>query len=105
MMRPVFAHTFLEHAVHPGAEEPSVRAYLKVVGTAILFLGDVILGESIGRTDLPGGDDAEMKSTLRMITVSINPDTVLCTGHGQLSTLGYQLQANQYLRNAAMASA
>ncbi|MBM9433386.1 MBL fold metallo-hydrolase [Flaviflexus equikiangi] len=73
--------------------------------TAILFLGDVILGESIGRTDLPGGDDAEMKSTLRMITVSINPDTVLCTGHGQLSTLGYQLQANQYLRNAAMASA
>ncbi|HLV60819.1 MAG TPA: hypothetical protein VKY51_05390 [Fredinandcohnia sp.] len=37
--RTVFAHTFLEHAVHPGAEEPSVRAYLKVVGTAILFLG------------------------------------------------------------------
>lgn len=72
---------------------------------AILFIGDVILGESIGRTDLPGGDDREMQATLRMLTVSINPDTVLCTGHGQLSTLGYQLQANQFLRSAAMAEA
>lgn len=72
---------------------------------AIMFLGDVILGESIGRTDLPGGDDREMQSTLRMLSVSINPDTVLATGHGQLSTLGYQLQMNQLLRSAAMASA
>ena len=72
---------------------------------AILFLGDVILGESIGRTDLPGGDEEEMKATLRMLSVSINPDTVLATGHGQLSTLGYQLQTNQLLRSAAMASA
>lgn len=72
---------------------------------AVMFLGDVILGESIGRTDLPGGDDREMQSTLRMLTVSINPDTVLATGHGQLSTLGYQLQANQHLRSAAMADA
>lgn len=70
----------------------------------IMFLGDVILGESIGRTDLPGGDDEEMKSTLRMLSVSINPDTVLATGHGQLSTLGYQLQTNQLLRDAATAS-
>lgn len=72
---------------------------------AFMFLGDVILGDSIGRTDLDGGDDKEMQSTLRMLAVSINPDTVLATGHGQLSTLGYQLQANQHLRQAAMITA
>lgn len=72
---------------------------------AFMFLGDVILGDSIGRTDLPGGDEKEMQSTLRMLTVSINPDTVLATGHGQLSTLGYQLQANEFLRKAAMVTA
>lgn len=72
---------------------------------AFMFLGDVILGDSIGRTDLPGGDEREMKATLRMLSVAINPDTVIATGHGQLSTLGYQLQANQFLRGAAMADA
>lgn len=72
---------------------------------AIMFLGDVILGDSIGRTDLPGGDDAQMQSTLRMLSVSLNPDTVLATGHGHLSTLGYQLQSNQHLRTAATVGA
>ena len=70
---------------------------------AVMFLGDVILGESIGRTDLPGGDSAEMTSTLKMLALAINPDTIIATGHGQLSTLGYQLQTNDYLREAALA--
>lgn len=69
---------------------------------ALFFLGDVILGDSIGRTDLPGGDMEEMRSTLKMLAVSINPDTVIATGHGPLSTLGYQLQANDFLRQAAL---
>lgn len=69
---------------------------------ALIFLGDVILGEAIGRTDLPGGDSAEMTSTLKMLALAINPDTIIATGHGQLSTLGYQLQVNEYLRDAAL---
>lgn len=71
---------------------------------ALMFLGDVILGDSIGRTDLPGGNDEEMTATLKMLAVSINPDTVLATGHGPLSTLGYQLQANAPLRAATLAT-
>lgn len=66
----------------------------------VLFLGDVLLGDSIGRTDLPGGDEKEMNSTLRMLAVSIDPATVIATGHGPLMSFEFQLQSNMMLRRA-----
>ncbi|MDO5723204.1 MAG: MBL fold metallo-hydrolase [Flaviflexus sp.] len=66
----------------------------------LIFLGDVLLGDSIGRTDLPGGDEKEMKSTLRMLAVSIDPATVVATGHGPLMSFEFQLQSNMMMRRA-----
>lgn len=61
-----------------------------------LFTGDVLFQGSIGRTDLPTGDSAQMKETLEAIKKM--PDQyVVYPGHGPSSTLGYEKAHNPYL--------
>jgi len=62
-----------------------------------LFVGDVLFNNSIGRTDLPGGD-------LKILLNSINkrlfilPDiTSVYSGHGPSTTIGYERKNNQFL--------
>lgn len=70
-------------------------------GTLLLaFCGDVLFGGSMGRTDLPGGDDKEMTSTLRTLAQVLPPTTVLLPGHGAATVLSRELATNPYLRQA-----
>ena len=43
----------------------------------VALSADVIFKGSVGRTDLPGGDQVQMWATLRFLASAINPDTVL----------------------------
>lgn len=47
----------------------------------LLFSGDTIFYHSYGRTDLPGGNDAEMIKTLNRIYTSLPKDTKVFPGH------------------------
>ena len=61
----------------------------------VWFTGDVLFDGSIGRTDLPGGDPAEMNRTLyRLSTAS---ERTLYPGHGPATTLSQQKQTNPFL--------
>lgn len=73
---------------------------LTVTGEAgsIVFTGDVLFAGSIGRTDLPGGNMAEMRESLRRIVESFPPDTALLPGHGQPTVLAHELESNPYLQ-------
>lgn len=62
----------------------------------ILFSGDVIFKESIGRTDLPGGSNSEMYNTLQMIK-TMDPNLQVLSGHGEPSILSYEFIHNPYL--------
>ncbi|UNX53269.1 MBL fold metallo-hydrolase [Georgenia sp. TF02-10] len=71
-------------------------------GTSLLGLcGDVLFAGSMGRTDLPGGDEAEMTATLTTLARALPPETVLLPGHGPATTLAAELATNPYLRRAA----
>lgn len=61
---------------------------------------DVIFAGSVGRTDLPGGDERQMKHTLRTMANAIDPRTVMIPGHGPLTTWAHELQTNQYVARA-----
>ena len=61
---------------------------------------DVIFAGSVGRTDLPGGDETQMRHTLRTLANVIDPDTILCPGHGPLTSMRAELATNPYLRRA-----
>ncbi|MFC7580377.1 MBL fold metallo-hydrolase [Schaalia naturae] len=62
--------------------------------------GDVIFRDSVGRTDLPGGDETQMRHTLRTLANALDPATVLVPGHGPLTTMRRELAVNPYLRRA-----
>ena len=61
----------------------------------VLFTGDVLFAGSIGRTDLPGGDDQAMRTSLRMFASM--PDTPILPGHGPGSTIAHELRTNPFL--------
>lgn len=61
-----------------------------------LLTGDTLFAGTIGRTDLDGGDNQEMKSSLSKIK-KLDPSLVIYPGHGSSSTLANELRCNQYL--------
>ncbi|TDE08580.1 MBL fold metallo-hydrolase [Jiangella asiatica] len=69
----------------------------------LCFTGDVLFAGTIGRTDLPGGDDTLMRRTRELLArpeaAGGLPDaTTVLPGHGESSTLGRERATNPYLR-------
>ncbi len=69
-------------------------------GEGMLISGDTLFKGSMGRTDLPSGDERAMMRSLYRLA-QLNPATKVYPGHGQSSTIGEELQSNQFLRFAA----
>jgi glyoxylase-like metal-dependent hydrolase (beta-lactamase superfamily II) len=67
----------------------------------ILFSGDLLFAGSNGRTDLPGGDMAEMLDSLARVCLPLDDSTVVLSGHGPHTTIGQERAANPYLRQVA----
>jgi hydroxyacylglutathione hydrolase len=67
----------------------------------VVFSGDVLFAGSIGRTDLPGGNMADMLKSLRTKVLPL-PDTVaVLPGHGPQTTMARERVSNPYLQNLA----
>jgi len=64
----------------PGHTEGSVC--LQEVDRGLLLAGDVLFRGSYGRTDLPGGNDAQMVASLRRLLGEIPSETRILPGHG-----------------------
>ena len=92
---------FVLRAVHaPGHTQGSTLYMLRDgEGRPTALTGDVLFAGSIGRTDLPGGDDVAMAATLRRVA-ALDPATVVLPGHGPSSTISRELLTNPYLRTA-----
>jgi hydroxyacylglutathione hydrolase len=65
-------------------------------GHGALFTGDLLFAGSIGRTDLPGGDDRAMAASLYR-TLTLPDETVVLPGHGPQTTIGDERRANPFL--------
>jgi hydroxyacylglutathione hydrolase len=63
----------------------------------ILVGGDLIIGGSIGRTDLPDSNHPDIEASIRRV-MRLPGDTRLLPGHGQVGTLGDERQMNPYVR-------
>ncbi len=68
--------------------------------TEIIFTGDVVFAGSIGRTDLPGGDDDAMRRTLRDVVLALPDTAVLLPGHGPETTMAHERATNSYLHDS-----
>jgi glyoxylase-like metal-dependent hydrolase (beta-lactamase superfamily II) len=63
-----------------------------------LFVGDTLFAGSIGRTDLPGGDQAALINSIRTVLFAFPDDTVVHPGHGPETTIGRERSSNPHLR-------
>ncbi len=79
----------------PGHSNDSVTFYFKEDN--IMFTGDFLFKESIGRCDLPTGSLNEMKESLEKIK-NYSDEISLYPGHGENSNLGYEKETNPYLK-------
>jgi glyoxylase-like metal-dependent hydrolase (beta-lactamase superfamily II) len=61
-----------------------------------LFTGDLLFAGSIGRTDLPGGDDAAMRASLTA-TMRLPDETLVLPGHGPQTTIAKERATNPFL--------
>lgn len=67
-------------------------------GGQVALSGDTLFAGSIGRTDLPGGDMAVLRRSLRDRVLPLDDATVVLPGHGGATTVGAERTANPYLR-------
>lgn len=79
----------------PGHSKDSVTFYF--MEDKSMFIGDFIFKESIGRCDLPGGSEAEMRESINKI-LSYDSEIILYPGHYEHTTLGYEKLNNPYLK-------
>lgn len=79
----------------PGHAKDSITFYFKE--DQAMFVGDFLFKESIGRCDLPGGSEIEMKESLKKIK-KYPKDIKIYPGHGESTTLSYELENNYYLK-------
>jgi hydroxyacylglutathione hydrolase len=63
----------------------------------ICITGDVLFNESIGRTDLWGGDYNSLIRSIETKLLTLPDDVVIYPGHGDSSTIGYEKQNNPFL--------
>lgn len=92
---------FVAHA--PGHTKGSVTFRMPEAADIpqVFFSGDLLFAGSIGRTDLPGGDMAEMLDSLARVCLPLDDSTVVLAGHGPQTTIGRERATNPYLRQVA----
>ncbi len=60
-------------------------------------MGDVLFAGSIGRTDFPRGNHADLLSSIVQRLWPMGDETVFIPGHGPESSFGYERQHNPYV--------
>jgi len=61
------------------------------------FVGDVLFAGSIGRTDFPGGNHAQLLSSIRERLFPLGDDVTFLPGHGPTSTFGEERRSNPFV--------
>ena len=68
---------------------------------AKLVAGDTLFRDSIGRTDLPGGDGQQILRSIHEKLLPLPDETVVIPGHGANTTIGREKRSNPFLRGLA----
>jgi len=66
-------------------------------GARFALVGDVLFQGSIGRTDFPGGNHAELIRSIRENLFPLGDDIRFVPGHGPLSTFGAERRGNPFV--------
>src|SRR6266480_4336017 len=74
---------------------------ISLSGDRFVLTGDALFNQSIGRTDLPGGDLKTLIHSIRERLFKLDDDTTVYPGHGPETTIGDEKLANPFVGKAA----
>jgi glyoxylase-like metal-dependent hydrolase (beta-lactamase superfamily II) len=80
----------------PGHTQGSISLWIPSEGK--LVAGDTLFRDSIGRTDLPGGDGRQILQSIHDKLLPLPDDTLVIPGHGDNTTIGREKQFNYFLQ-------
>ncbi|MFB6455673.1 MBL fold metallo-hydrolase [Chitinophaga sp. Hz27] len=90
-----FGKEELEVILTPGHSPGSVSFYC--ANQKLLIAGDVLFFQSIGRTDLPGGNHETLLASIREKLFVLPDDVRVFPGHGPATTIGFEKRNNPFL--------
>jgi hydroxyacylglutathione hydrolase len=79
----------------PGHSPGSVSYYFKNEG--FILSGDALFQGSIGRTDLPGGNEGQLLKSIHDKLLVLPEETYVLSGHGPVTTIGDEMDSNPFL--------
>ncbi len=68
------------------------------VDDKVIFTGDTLFRESVGRTDLYGGDMNTLTESINTKLFVLDEEIFVCPGHGMMSNIGHEKANNPYCR-------
>jgi glyoxylase-like metal-dependent hydrolase (beta-lactamase superfamily II) len=89
--------TFLKTIHTPGHTPGSCCFYSTYFSTPLLFAGDTLFQNSIGRTDLPGGDSRKIIQSIKEKILVLPDETKVVTGHGPMTKIYNEKKHNPFL--------
>ncbi|HET9216501.1 MAG TPA: MBL fold metallo-hydrolase [Terriglobia bacterium] len=84
--------------IHTPGHTPGSTCFLLANDRNILFAGDTLFKNSIGRTDLWGGSTSDILASIHKRLMTLDDDTLVITGHGPSTTVGLERRNNPFLR-------
>jgi hydroxyacylglutathione hydrolase len=63
----------------------------------VVFTGDTLFRQSVGRTDLPGASGRDLLGSIVTKLLVLDDDTVVLPGHGEATTIGVERRTNPFL--------
>jgi glyoxylase-like metal-dependent hydrolase (beta-lactamase superfamily II) len=86
----------LDILLTPGHSPASICFYCKAQN--FLIGGDVLFLESIGRFDLPGGNEQQLYKSIRENLYVLPDETTVYPGHGEPTTIGHEKKYNPFVK-------
>ena len=81
----------------PGHTQGSTSIWIPALNK--LIAGDTLFRDSIGRTDLPGGNGRQLLASIKEKLFPLPDDTIVIPGHGGPTTIGREKERNPFLQN------
>jgi glyoxylase-like metal-dependent hydrolase (beta-lactamase superfamily II) len=63
----------------------------------LLLSGDTLFMESVGRTDLPGGNMQQLVQSIQTRLYTLDDSTLVIPGHGPATTIGHEIRNNPFV--------
>lgn len=70
-----------------------------LLGEGVVFTGDTLFNEGIGRTDFPGGSYRQLLDSIHTKLIVLPDDTIVYPGHGPETTIGNERLQNPFLHH------